>query len=289
MAGAFFDANNVAVGIAAFYLKLYDPANPAVLPTSTVPFQASTGGTAEVDTVAITGTPTGGSFTLTYKGNTTATIVYNATNSAVQSALRLLPGLGAVTVTGGPGPGAAFVVTFPSSLGSVALTASGSGLTGGTTPTVTVTRTTPGVTGWFSPGGTDQGYSMNPNVSTNDITMEEQAASVGTEVTSKTYQVTAALAEWTTVNRALYLGGTIGADGDGNTTITMSDDPAIYAGYLEYRDASLITQRLLVPKGIVVGTDAIAFRRAADKRMLGFTFTSSCNSNEIVETTYDAA
>jgi hypothetical protein len=286
MTGVFYDANNVAVGIAALYLQKWDPANPAALPTDTTPFQAAPGGTAEVDTVTISGSPTGGTFTLTYNGHTTDPIQYNATNAAVQAALRAIPGLSGVTVTGTAG--GPYTVTFPAVLGSVTLSATGS-FTGGTTPAIAVARTTPGVAGWFSPGGTDQGYSLNPNAQTNDLTMEEQAASVGTTVTSKNYQIVAALAEWTTVNRALYYGGDIGVDADGNTTITMSDEPQIYAGYFEYRDASQLTQRLLVPKGTVVGTDAIAFRRAADKRMLGIQYTSSCNSDEIVETTYDAA
>lgn len=141
---------------------------------------------------------------------------------------------------------------------------------------------------WISPGGTDQGYSLTGNSNTQDITIEEQAASVGEFVTSKTFQVTGALAESTAVNRALYYGGTIGTDGDGNTTITMSDEPQFYAGYFEYRDASLKTVRFLVPKATVVGTGDVAFRRAADKRMYGIQFTSACTTNEIIETTYDA-
>lgn len=101
----------------------------------------------EVQTVTITGTPTGGSFTLTYNGQTTAAIDFDATGSEVDAALEALSNVepGDVTVTGGPGPGTPFVVTFLATLGNVnALSGNGALLTGGASPTVTVTQTTPG-------------------------------------------------------------------------------------------------------------------------------------------------
>jgi hypothetical protein len=108
----------------------------------------STGaGTAEVQTVTITGTPTGGTFTLTFDGETTAPIAYNAINSAVDAALEALPniGVGEVAVTGGPGPGTPYTVTFLTSLGNVPqMTADGALLTGGVAPAVAVTTATPG-------------------------------------------------------------------------------------------------------------------------------------------------
>src|SRR6185436_20882238 len=91
-----------------------------------------TGGTNEVQTVTITGTPAGGTATLTFQGSTTATIAYNAVASVVEDALEALPtiGQGNVRVTGGPGPGTAWVVTFINDLGHAnqpAMTASGAG------------------------------------------------------------------------------------------------------------------------------------------------------------------
>src|ERR1044072_3614011 len=72
------------------------------------------GQASEAQTVTITGTPTGGTFTLTLSGETTAGIAYNATAAAVESALEALPSLAAadVTVTGGPGPGTAGVAAL---------------------------------------------------------------------------------------------------------------------------------------------------------------------------------
>lgn len=100
----------------------------------------------EVQTVTITGTPTGGDFTLTFDGQTTGSIAFDATNSAVDTALEALSniGVGEVTVTGGPAPGTPFTVTFASSLGNVPVMTATSSLTGGTSPTVTVTTPTTG-------------------------------------------------------------------------------------------------------------------------------------------------
>jgi hypothetical protein len=86
-------------------------------------------GTAGVQSVTLTGTPTAGTFTLTAGSQTTAPIAYNATSSAVQSELNALTGYSGITVTGGPGPSTAWVVTFPASETPVTLTGSGAALT----------------------------------------------------------------------------------------------------------------------------------------------------------------
>lgn len=105
----------------------------------------------EVQRVTITGTPTGGTFTLTYAGQTTAPIAYNAAAAAVQSALEALSNIapGDVTATGGPLPGSFVTLTFGGSLAGqdvAAITATGS-LTGGTAPAVSITTPTGGSAG----------------------------------------------------------------------------------------------------------------------------------------------
>src|SRR6266568_566109 len=81
------------------------------------------------------GTPSAGNFTLTYKGQTTGNIAYNATSAAVATALQGLSTIGATgcTVAGGPGNTTPFVVTFTGLLATdtTPLTGSGAGLTGG--------------------------------------------------------------------------------------------------------------------------------------------------------------
>lgn len=118
---------------------------------ATAPAVTAGGGTNEVQTVTISGAPTGGTFTLGFNGSTTAAIAYNATGGTVQAALVALPsiGTGNVQVTGGPGPGTPYVVTFIGTLANtnVGQMTAAATLTGGTTPAVTVTTTTEGING----------------------------------------------------------------------------------------------------------------------------------------------
>ena len=113
---------------------------------ATLPTTLTTGGTPEVQTITVTGTPDAGDFTLTLSGQTTAAIAYNAVASAVQTALEALSTVGAgnVTCAGGPLPGTPVTATFSSTLGDPAEMTATSSLTGGTTPDVTVETTTPG-------------------------------------------------------------------------------------------------------------------------------------------------
>lgn len=145
------------------------PANPNV-PAPTIPIKLLASktylagqilgeliGNNEVQTVTITGTPTGGTFTLTYAGQTTGAIAYNATAATVQAALEALSnvGTGNVAVTGGPGPGTPYVVTFQGALGhtNVAIMTATGSLTGGASPAVGIAETTAGSAG--TPGTFD--------------------------------------------------------------------------------------------------------------------------------------
>lgn len=101
-------------------------------------------GTSEVQSVTITGGPTGGTFTLTYSAQVTAGIPFDATAGAVQTALNALSNVDGVTVSGVAG--GPYTVTFPVDMGNAAqMTASAAGLTGGTAPAVNVATVTPGV------------------------------------------------------------------------------------------------------------------------------------------------
>lgn len=103
------------------------------------------GGTNEVQTITLANA-TGGTFTLTYSGQTTSAIAYNATAATVQAALEALSNIavGDVAVTGSAG--GPYTVTFQGALGyqNVAqMTASGGSLTG-SSPTVTPATQTAG-------------------------------------------------------------------------------------------------------------------------------------------------
>jgi len=113
----------------------------------------------EIQTVAITGSPTGGTYTLTWQGNTTAALAYNANSAAVQAALRLLPGLELVTVAeSGTTPNYTHTVTMrgaggPLTAGSPAQMTSTNSLTGGSSPTITHGTTTPGAVDTWNEAG----------------------------------------------------------------------------------------------------------------------------------------
>ena len=108
-------------------------------------------GISEVQRLTITGTPTGGTFTLSYNGQATTPIAYNAAAAVVQTALEALANVGAgdILVSGGPGPATPYTFTFAGSLAerdvsALVVTAS---LTGGASPAAAVTIITAGSSG----------------------------------------------------------------------------------------------------------------------------------------------
>lgn len=103
----------------------------------------------ELQTLGITGTPTGGTFTLTWNGQTTAPIAYSATAANVKTALDALSNLevGDTATSGGALPGTPVAITFQGRYAGgdqPRVLVDGSALTGGTNPTATVVVTTEG-------------------------------------------------------------------------------------------------------------------------------------------------
>lgn len=153
-------------------------------------------GSSEVQTISVTGSPTGGTFTLTYGGQTTAAIPYNASLAAVQAALQALPNIGSgfeglsplsgyqtypggVVVTGTPGT--SYVVTFQGALANLnvpAITATPS-LTGGTSPSVSVAQTTQGVTAHYPNGYIPSGCAVGIVTATGRVGPYDATASDG--------------------------------------------------------------------------------------------------------------
>lgn len=115
-------------------------------------FDSSTlqpGGVDEVQTLTVTGTPTGGTFKLTYKGQSTVNIAYNASAATIQTELRKLSRLSTAIVAGGGAlPGTPVTITFAGvKLGKKPqplITVSSPAFTGGTAPAASVARTTAG-------------------------------------------------------------------------------------------------------------------------------------------------
>ncbi len=113
-----------------------------------------TTGADERQLLTLTGGPTGGTFTITFEGQTTAPIAWNANANTIRDALVALSNVGTGEV---PVANTGVVNTFDQSPMSVSftgalgrsnrtqMTANSAGLTGGTAPTVTVTTPVPGI------------------------------------------------------------------------------------------------------------------------------------------------
>jgi len=111
--------------------------------------------TSEVQTLAITGSPAGGTFTITLPfaiggSATTAPINHNASAADIKAAIVAIAGgkftTEEVSVTGGPGPATAWVITFKGRYAQTNLAAitTTNSFTGGSSPNTTITETTPG-------------------------------------------------------------------------------------------------------------------------------------------------
>lgn len=115
----------------------------------------------EVQTIVISGTPTGGTYTVTFDGKATAGIAYNADQATVQAALRTIAGLEQVTVvTTGSTPNFTHTVTMtgaPAALGTSSppqMTSTDS-MSGGT-HAIAHNTTTPGTADRWDEGPSDR-------------------------------------------------------------------------------------------------------------------------------------
>lgn len=112
-------------------------------------------GTDEVQTITFGGTPTGGTFKLSYQGQVTANITWSATNSTlvanIDAALEALSTIGTGNMTTAVGTMTAGIgtitLTFAGTLAKAAvpnIAVNANALTG-TSPTIAIVETTPGV------------------------------------------------------------------------------------------------------------------------------------------------
>ncbi len=215
-------------------------------------------GTNEVQTITITGTPTGGSFTLTFTGQTTAGIAYNANAAAVLSALEALSNIapGDVTVGGGPGPGTPYTVTFSGgSYGSTdvaVMTASGASLTGGSSPNVAVTTTTPGVnldlatlpTGWEDLGWiTSDGVTYGRTTEVSDVTSFGSVQPTRSDVTQDTITMQVVAQQTSLLTLGLYTGADTSALTATAATGEFSIAKPSIPGFRYYRVLGLFVDR----------------------------------------------
>lgn len=112
---------------------------------TTTPGSGSGSAVNEQQTVTLTGVPTGGTFTLTFDGQTTSAIAYNASSATVDAALEALSNIGAgdITVTGSAG--GPWTVEFGNAMAATnqpQMTANGASLTGGSGQSIAVAEVT---------------------------------------------------------------------------------------------------------------------------------------------------
>jgi hypothetical protein len=153
IASAVFDASTlVADANGRYFIPIGSFLTQSLTDPTKVCIYAGTGtNTNAVQTLTSTGTPTGGTWTATWNGQTTAPIAYNASAAAALTALTALSNIGTSVnlATGGGALPTAVTVTFQGELGNQVIplmTTNSTGLTGGTTPAITPTTTTPGST-----------------------------------------------------------------------------------------------------------------------------------------------
>ncbi len=139
-----FTFSGALVGVQPLMTEDDDSTDGVLTITETTPGVA---GVAEINTIGINDSTTGGTFTLTQNANETAPILYNATAANIEAALEAAPVSLSVAVTGGPGPETDWVITYDATGTQTAITGDGTNLTGGSATNVSIVEMTPGVTG----------------------------------------------------------------------------------------------------------------------------------------------
>lgn len=140
---------------------------------------------------------------------------------------------------------------------------------------------------WVSAGATNEGFKVNVETSTTQITIEEQSTPVGETVESKAIGIEAVLAESTMQAMKYAWGGGVitttaaGVGVYGKNTMTISDDTQYYTAVLESRNFNGMARRLYVPKASMTGSGEVSFRRAADKQMFPIRLASLCKPTDI--------
>lgn len=140
---------------------------------------------------------------------------------------------------------------------------------------------------FVSAGATNEGFKVNVETSTTQITIEEQSTPVGETVESKAIGIEAVLAESTLESMRYSWGGGVittnaaAAGVAGRRRMRLSDDIEYYVAVLETRNFDGFARRLVVPKVSITGSGEVSFRRAADKQMFPIRAASLCKPSDI--------
>lgn len=248
-------------------LVVADMTTPFAIRLSDVIRTTTAGNANEVQTATITGTPAGGSFKLSFKGYTTGNIAYNAAANTVQAALEALSSIGTTGVTVTGSAGGPYAITFQNQLGQQAvplIVPDSTGFTGGTSPLLTVARTTPGVglydaqAAYTDLGATKGGITIARNNSEETFSVDQIQADIMSMPTAWEMSVSASVAQ-ADIDMLGYLweGGAISLD------ITTGERTLPLGTPTSYRQKRLVVlfQRQSVDGGTTPGAiRAYAFR-----------------------------
>lgn len=165
----------------------------------------------EVQTLSLPNTPTGGTFTLTFNGQTTGTIAWNASAATVQTALVALSNIasGDVVCAGGNLPGTPVTITFAQAYAGQdipLITGNGASLSGGS---ANVTNITTIRTGAALIGAATRTIKFNANpslITAANLVSFNFMDAVGNIVTSAAIPANSVVADF----KALFVGKTIG-------------------------------------------------------------------------------
>lgn len=227
----------------------------------------------EVQSLATSGTPTGGTFKLKFRGQKTGTIVYNAAASVVQAALEALStvGVGGVVCTGGPLPSAVVVTFSGTNLAAQnvpTITVAEPAFTGGTSPAAAVTVTTPGVgiyeckPGWLDLGPTLGGITISHNNTEQTYTVDQINADIFTLPNGATMTIASAVSKTDLdTMKLLWEGGAI-------STIAASGNRRMGLGpFLSYtqRRVGLISERPSLDGDVTPGALQVVYFRITQR------------------------
>jgi hypothetical protein len=217
----------------------------------------------EVQTVAETGGPTGGTFALAFMGATTGPIPYNATASQLQTALEALAPVdpGDVLVAGGPLPATALTVRFGGALTGVdptAITIDSSALTGGTSPAVTATTTTP-----YAPATATPLVPLAPGQV--DVYLDDDFASLGTHKLLRDFVVEHSFGNrrnpiWPLNSALASFDGTVETKPDPTLSLKLGNNPEARALFATIRSGGRKYVRVEATGPIIEAAIAYRFR-----------------------------
>jgi hypothetical protein len=209
---------------------------------------------ADVQTITTTGVPTGGTFTLGFRGQVTTAIPYNATAIAVQNALNALTSInGAVTCTGGPLP-TGVVVTFSGMGGAQPVLTHTDSFTGGATPAAAIAHTTPGVAIYPE-------YPLYPLQSAQtNLYIDSSAASLGTTQMNRAFSADVTLGNLIStvfaMNSSASFSGIVETENQDPLTLVVEADSAGSAYLAQFTAGTSMFVRVQTLGKTIDGTNA---------------------------------